>query len=104
MGGLGGCFGVGGFGGLGVCCFGGFGVFVGQIMLVGVVKVQVQNVDVFFNGLGVVILIVMVIVWVCVDGQLMKLYYKEGQVVKVGDLLVEIDLCLLQVVLIQVEG
>ncbi|BEV14627.1 MdtA/MuxA family multidrug efflux RND transporter periplasmic adaptor subunit [Herbaspirillum sp. DW155] len=80
------------------------GAFAGQTMPVGVAKAQVQNVDVFLNGLGSVTPTATATVRARVDGQLMKLHYKEGQVVKAGDLLAEIDPRSLQAALTQAEG
>jgi multidrug efflux system membrane fusion protein len=49
------------------------------------------SIDVFINGLGVVTPIYTVTVKTRVDGQLMDVLYSEGQMVKKGDLLVQID-------------
>ncbi|MDR9850824.1 MdtA/MuxA family multidrug efflux RND transporter periplasmic adaptor subunit [Herbaspirillum huttiense] len=104
MGGPGGRPGAGGPGGPGARRPGGPGAFAGQTMPVGVAKAQVQNVDVFLNGLGAVTPTATATVRARVDGQLMKLHYKEGQVVKAGDLLAEIDPRSLQAALTQAEG
>ncbi|MCP1576934.1 MdtA/MuxA family multidrug efflux RND transporter periplasmic adaptor subunit [Herbaspirillum rubrisubalbicans] len=82
----------------------GAGAFAAPAMPVGVAVARVQNVDVFLNGLGAVTPTATATVRARVDGQLMKLYYKEGQVVKAGDLLAEIDPRALQAALTQAEG
>jgi multidrug efflux system membrane fusion protein len=82
----------------------GAGPFAGQTMPVGVAKARVQDVDVFLNGLGAVTPTATATVRARVDGQLMKLHYKEGQVVKAGELLAEIDPRSLQAALTQAEG
>lgn len=82
----------------------GAGAFAGQTMPVGVAKARVQDVDVFLNGLGAVTPTATATVRARVDGQLMKLHYKEGQVVKAGELLAEIDPRSLQAALTQAEG
>ncbi|MDE5832436.1 MAG: MdtA/MuxA family multidrug efflux RND transporter periplasmic adaptor subunit [Desulfovibrio sp.] len=56
-----------------------------------VAKAIAQNVPQFLSGLGTVIPSGDVLVQSRVDGQLMKLHFKEGQRVKAGDLLAEID-------------
>ncbi|KAF1044809.1 MAG: Multidrug resistance protein MdtA [Herbaspirillum frisingense] len=83
---------------------GGMANFGAQIMPVGVAKARVQNVDVYLNGLGSVTPTATATVRARVDGQLMKLHYKEGQVVKSGELLAEIDPRPLQVTVTQAEG
>ncbi|WP_432239439.1 MdtA/MuxA family multidrug efflux RND transporter periplasmic adaptor subunit [Herbaspirillum robiniae] len=105
MGGPGGPGGPGGRpgGGRGPGGPGGAGGF-SQTMPVGVAKAKVQNVDVYLNGLGSVTPTATATVKARVDGQLMKLHYKEGQVVKAGDLLAEIDPRSLQATVTQVEG
>ncbi len=50
-----------------------------------------QNVPYFLNGLGTVIPSGDVLVQSRVDGQLIKIHFKDGQRVKAGDLLAEID-------------
>lgn len=80
------------------------GGFAGQTMPVGVAKARVQNVDVYLNGLGAVTPTATATVRARVDGQLQKLHYKEGQMVKAGDLLAEIDPRSLQAALTQAEG
>ncbi|EJN02048.1 MdtA/MuxA family multidrug efflux RND transporter periplasmic adaptor subunit [Herbaspirillum sp. YR522] len=71
---------------------------------VGVARAQVQNVDVYLNGLGSVTPTATATVRARVDGQLQKLHYQEGQMVKAGDLLAEIDPRTLQVAVTQAEG
>jgi multidrug efflux system membrane fusion protein len=80
------------------------GNFAMQATPVGVARARVQNVDVFLNGLGSVTPTATATVRARVDGQLQKLHYKEGQVVKAGDLLAEIDPRTFQVAVTQAEG
>ncbi|TWC67577.1 MdtA/MuxA family multidrug efflux RND transporter periplasmic adaptor subunit [Herbaspirillum sp. SJZ099] len=75
-----------------------------QTMPVGVAKARVQNVDIYLNGLGSVTPMATATVRARVDGQLLKLHYKEGQLVKAGDLLAEIDPRTFQVAVTQAEG
>ena len=56
------------------------------------------------SGLGTVIPTDAVTVRTRVDGQIMKIYFKEGQMVKEGDLLIQIDPRPYQVQLLQAEG
>ena len=91
-------------GGAGARRPGGPGAFGAQTMPVGVAKARLQDVNVFLNGLGAVTPTATATVRARVDGQLMKLHYKEGQVVKAGDLLAEIDPRALQAALTQAEG
>jgi multidrug efflux system membrane fusion protein len=60
--------------------------------------------DVRFTGLGTVTTLDTVTVRSRVDGQLMKLGFREGQMVHKGDLLVELDARPFQVQLMQAEG
>jgi multidrug efflux system membrane fusion protein len=83
---------------------GGPGAFGSQTMPVGVAKARVQNVDIYLNGLGSVTPTATATVRARVDGQLLKLHYKEGQLVKSGDLLAEIDPRPFQVTVTQAEG
>jgi len=62
------------------------------------------NIGVYFTGLGAVTPIYTVTVTSRVDGQLMKIYYKEGQTVRKGELLAEIDPRPFEVQLKQAEG
>ncbi|MBO9538266.1 MdtA/MuxA family multidrug efflux RND transporter periplasmic adaptor subunit [Herbaspirillum sp.] len=103
--GAGGRPGPGGPGGPGARRNGGLGGgFGAQTMPVGVAQAKVQNVDVYLNGLGSVTPTATATVRARVDGQLQKLHYKEGQLVKAGDLLAEIDPRTFQVAVTQAEG
>jgi multidrug efflux system membrane fusion protein len=62
------------------------------------------DIGVYFTGLGTVTPINMVTVKSRVDGQLLKVQYKEGELVHQGDVLVEIDPRPFQVQLTQAEG
>jgi multidrug efflux system membrane fusion protein len=62
------------------------------------------DIGVYFTGLGAVTPIYTVTVKSRVDGQLMSVHYKEGDIVHSGDLLVEIDPRPFQVMLTQAEG
>jgi multidrug efflux system membrane fusion protein len=71
---------------------------------VGVVTVQKRDVPFYLVGLGSVSAFNTVTVRTRIDGQLMKVYFKEGQFVREGDLLAEIDPRPYQVALEQAQG
>ena len=67
-------------------------------------KAQKGNIGVYYTGLGSVTPIYTVAVKTRVDGQLMNVYYKEGQIVNKGALLAELDPRPFEVQLTQAEG
>jgi multidrug efflux system membrane fusion protein len=71
---------------------------------VGVTLTQKRNVPYYLTGLGSVTAFNTVTVHTRVDGQIMKVYFREGQFVHTGDLLAEIDPRPYQVTLAQAEG
>jgi multidrug efflux system membrane fusion protein len=68
------------------------------------VKAHTGKIGVYFNGLGTVTPIYTVNVKPRVDGELTQVHYREGDMVRAGDLLVEIDARPFQVQLEQAEG
>jgi len=75
-----------------------------QPIVVAVAKAQKKDVPVYISALGNVIATYTVTIKTQVNGLLMKVLYKEGQMVKKGDLLAEIDQRLLLALLAQYEG
>ena len=68
------------------------------------VRAHRGDIGVYFTGLGTVTPIYTVTVKTRVDGELMQVYYKEGQIVQKGDPLAEIDPRPYQAQLEQYEG
>ena len=71
---------------------------------VGVATAYTGNIDVYQDGLGTVVPRNVVTVHTRVDGELMQILFKEGQLVKKGELLAQIDPRPFQVVLTQADG
>jgi len=71
---------------------------------VGVTSVQKRDVPYYVTGLGSVNAFNTVTVHSRVDGQIMQVYFREGQFVHAGDVLAEIDPRPFQVALSQAEG
>jgi len=71
---------------------------------VGVTTTQKRDVPYYLTGLGSVTAFYTVTIHTRVDGEIMKVYFREGQFVHAGDVLVEIDPRPFQVALDQAEG
>lgn len=76
----------------------------GGTTLVVATRARKGSIGVYFSGLGAVTPIYTVTVKSRVDGELMRVLFKEGQIVKKGDLLCEIDPRPYQVQLDQAQG
>ncbi len=68
------------------------------------VRAQKGNIGVYVTGLGAITPLYTVTVKSRVDGQLMSVHFKEGELVHQGDPLIEIDPRPYQAVVIQIEG
>lgn len=75
-----------------------------QPISVGVTTVQKKDMPYYLTGLGSVTAYNTVTVHSRVDGQIMKIYFQEGQFVHAGDLLAEIDPRPFRVALDQAQG
>lgn len=85
--------------------FGGRGGFGGsRIQPVSASEVRVMDVPLWVNAIGIMIPKNLVTVRSRVDGELLKLYFTEGQMVKAGDLLAQVDPRPLEVQLTQANG
>lgn len=76
----------------------------GRIMPVVAMPAQKGDVNVYLTGLGTVTPVKTAVVHTRVDGQIMRVLFREGQQVRQGDALVEIDPRPFQAQLTQTEG
>ncbi len=83
---------------------GGHRRFTAEIMPVGIAKAKSEDVKIYLTGLGSVTPTATTIVRNRVDGELRKLHFTEGQLVKQGALRAEIARRTYQVVVTQAEG
>ncbi len=75
-----------------------------RVVPVGAAEVRTSDVSIYLNGLGTVTAFYTVTVRTRIDGELVNVAFTEGQMVKEGDVLAEIDPRPYQVQLTQAEG